>query len=86
VYVRQLRPDNTSGYAVADYIATMPESSIFLIGEVKTGGAALNRPQSRNYRTGAIQIIGNAALGIGLESGTIIPAIYRGVDRFPGCS
>jgi hypothetical protein len=85
VAIRQLRPDNTSGYAVADYIATEPDSNVYVIGEVKTGNAGLTGPQRRNYRTGMIQIIGNGGLPVGLPSGVIIPAIYEGVDRFPGC-
>jgi hypothetical protein len=82
--IRLLTADS-SGYAVADYIATLPESNVYQIGEVKTGNASLTMRQFQNYGTGFVQIVGNNGAPVGLEAGQIIPTIWLGEDRFPGC-
>jgi len=41
VYIRTISYDDARGYAIADYIATIPNSGVFIIGEIKTGDASL---------------------------------------------
>jgi len=76
-------------YAVADYIARAPEStplsSIYYLGEVKTGNADLTPNQKIHYYSGLTQIRSSNATSIGLEKLEVIPVIWNGVDRFPGC-
>jgi RHS repeat-associated protein len=73
------------GYAVADYIATVPDSNVYQIGEVKTGNATLSTRQSQHYQTGIISIVGNNAIALGLPPGERILAIWPSPDRYPGC-
>jgi hypothetical protein len=74
-----------TGYAVADYLAAKPGARFIQIGEVKTGDATLTTRQRENYGNGGIQILSGNAGAVGLELGQIIPGVYIGEDRFPGC-
>jgi hypothetical protein len=85
VSLRLVSNTDMQSYAVADYIATIPKSGIYQVGEVKTGNADLTRRQLANYATGFIQIIGNKGIPVGLYPNDIVPGVYIGVDRFPGC-
>ncbi len=76
---------NSSGFAVADYIATLPGSNVYQIGEVKTGNSVLSQRQLQNYGNGLVQIVGENGLPLGLEPGEFIQGYFIGVDRFPGC-
>jgi uncharacterized protein RhaS with RHS repeats len=53
---------NSSGFAVADYIATLPGSNVYQIGEVKTGNSVLSQRQLQNYGNGLVQIVGENGL------------------------
>lgn len=79
----------SSRYAVADYIAlalgSTPNDRVWYLGEVKTGNAGLSRNQHINYYSGLTQIRSGNASHIFLDMGDVIPVIWDGVDRFPGC-
>jgi RHS repeat-associated protein len=85
VRMRLVSNTDMQSYAVADYIATIPESNIYQVGEVKTGNGVLTRRQIENYAAGFIQILGNKAVSIGLYQNEIVSGSFIGVDRFPGC-
>jgi hypothetical protein len=53
--------------------------------KLKTGGGGLTGPQPQNYGNGLAQILSNNAGALGLEYGDVIPVVFLGVDRFPGC-
>jgi hypothetical protein len=84
VAIRLVSASSTT-YAVADYIATIPDSGVYVIGEVKTGNAGLSENQLQNYGTGFAQVIGQNGLPVGLEPDEVIPVVWAGIDRFPGC-
>lgn len=73
------------GFAVAVYIATIPDSDVYQIGEVKTGNAILSKRQAQHYQSGVITIVGNNAIALGLPPGERILAMWPGPDRYPGC-
>jgi len=85
VSLRLVSNTDLESYAVADYIATIPNSGIYRVGEVKTGNAGLTPRQAENYANGYIQIIGNKAIPLGLYPNDVVPGTYLGVDRYPGC-
>lgn len=85
VYIRTISYDDARGYAIADYISTVPNSGVFIIGEIKTGDASLVPRQSQHFRSGLIQIIGRGGIPVGLPPGAVMPAVYLEEDRFPGC-
>jgi RHS repeat-associated protein len=84
VYIRVYNAQSQT-YAITDYIATQPNSNIYLIGEVKTGAGELSRRQREHYKTGFIQIVGGNSEAVGLWKGEVISAVWVGEDRFPGC-
>ena len=80
-------PSPGSDYAVADYIARAPSGlgGKYFIGEIKTGSADLSPGQTVHYYSGLIQIRSSNATNIGLLKGEVIPVVWQGIIRFPGC-
>jgi RHS repeat-associated protein len=85
----QLVTPGVNRYAVADYIAMLPNQPVnnrwYKIGEVKTGNATLSRNQIENYKSGLIQILSYNATPLGLQYEEYINGEFLGVDRYPGC-
>jgi hypothetical protein len=70
---------------VARLPSTQPGLTVYQLGEVKTGGGDLSGRQRQNYGNGLAQILSNNAGALGLDYGDVIPVVFLGIDRFPGC-